>query len=62
MQALHSLLISLFHVEAIKLHMAECKGNTLCLEESYVMAQMGKLANQNRGGSITSVGRTLEKC
>lgn len=55
MKALHSLLISPFHVEAIKQDMAECKGNTLCLEESYVMAQMGILTDQNRGGSITTV-------
>lgn len=47
------MLISPFHVEAIKQDMAECKGNTLCLEESYVMAQMADWQSQTGEDPLT---------
>lgn len=53
------MLISPFHVEVIRQDMAECKDNAHCLEESYVMAQMGKLADLNREGSSTSVKQDI---
>lgn len=61
MYAWHSLLISPFHVKAIKQDMAECKGNTLCLEESYVMTQMAKLADLNREIHYLCADRTLKE-
>lgn len=46
-------------MEVIRQDMAECKDNAHCLEESYVMAQMGKLADLNREGSSTSVKQDI---
>lgn len=49
------------HVEAIKQDMAECKGNTLCLEESYVMEQMADWQSKTGEDPLTLSRQVIRK-